>query len=52
MRLAVGPGKILDIALDCGFGDVSNFNRAFRAKFGINPARFRNQAQAPGRSRS
>jgi AraC family transcriptional regulator len=52
MRLALGPGKILNIALDCGFGDVSNFNRAFRAEFGINPARFRNQAQARGRSRS
>lgn len=44
-RLVSEPGKVLDIALDCGFGDVSNFNRAFRAEFGINPARFRDQAQ-------
>jgi AraC-like DNA-binding protein len=44
-RLASEPGKILDIALDCGFGDVSNFNRAFRGEFGVNPARFRNQAR-------
>jgi AraC-like DNA-binding protein len=28
---------VLDIALDCGFGDVSNFNRAFRNEFGENP---------------
>lgn len=29
--------RILDIALDCGFADVSNFNRAFRAEFGVSP---------------
>jgi AraC family transcriptional regulator len=34
LRLAAAPDKVLDIALDCGFGDVSNFNRAFRAEFG------------------
>ena len=34
--------RILDIALDCGFGDVSNFNRAFRAEFGKNPRAYRN----------
>ena len=37
MRLIVEPGTVLDIALDCGFGDVSNFNRAFRAEFGVSP---------------
>jgi AraC family transcriptional regulator len=41
MRLVDEPGKVLDIALDCGFGDVSNFNRAFRAEFGVNPSRYR-----------
>jgi AraC family transcriptional regulator len=41
MRLAAEPAKVLDIALDCGFGDVSNFNRAFRAEFGVNPGGFR-----------
>jgi AraC family transcriptional regulator len=40
-RLTADPSKILDVALDCGFGDVSNFNRAFRAEFGIAPRRFR-----------
>ena len=29
-RLAAEREKVLDIAYDCGFGDVSNFNRAFR----------------------
>lgn len=33
--------KILDIALACGFGDVSNFNRAFRAEFGVTPRTYR-----------
>jgi AraC-like DNA-binding protein len=38
VRLAADPGaKILDIALDCGFGDLSNFNRAFRAEIGLSP---------------
>lgn len=40
-RLAARHTRILDIALDCGFGDVSNFNRAFRAEFGIAPRTFR-----------
>ena len=37
VRLASKKEKILDVALDCGFGDVSNFNRAFRNEFGANP---------------
>jgi len=40
-RLASGKEKILDVALDCGFGDVSNFNRAFRAEFGVSPRTYR-----------
>jgi AraC family transcriptional regulator len=40
-RLATEQGRILDVALDCGFGDVSNFNRTFRAEFGVSPRRFR-----------
>ena len=41
IRLAGRPGKVVDVALDCGFGDVSNFNRAFRAEFGVSPTRYR-----------
>lgn len=33
--------SILDIALDCGFGDVSNFNRNFRREFGASPRSYR-----------
>jgi AraC family transcriptional regulator len=46
MGIAAEPAKILDIALDCGFGDVSNFVRAFRAEFGISPRTYRRQQQA------
>jgi AraC family transcriptional regulator len=45
VRVAEEPAKILDIALDCGFGDVSNFNRAFRAEFGLSPRAFRRRAR-------
>jgi AraC-like DNA-binding protein len=41
MRLVVDPDKVLDIAFDCGFGDVSNFNHAFRAEFGVAPRTYR-----------
>lgn len=44
MRLVSERAKILDVALDCGFGDVSNFNRAFRAEFGVSPREYRGQA--------
>jgi AraC-like DNA-binding protein len=46
VRLAAEPGKVLEIALDCGFGDVSNFNRTFRAEFGISPRIYRRQMGA------
>jgi AraC family transcriptional regulator len=40
-RLAAGTDNVLDVALDSGFGDVSNFNRAFRGEFGVSPRAFR-----------
>jgi AraC family transcriptional regulator len=47
-RLAVEREKVLDIAYDCGFGDVSNFNRAFRTEFGVSPLRWKAQQTAEG----
>jgi AraC family transcriptional regulator len=44
VRLLTERGTILEIALDCGFEDISTFNRAFRAEFGNAPRLFR---QAP-----
>jgi AraC family transcriptional regulator len=40
-QLADESSKVIDVALDCGFGDVSNFNRAFRAEFGVSPRLYR-----------
>jgi AraC family transcriptional regulator len=36
-RLLLYPSRVIDIALDSGFGDISNFNHAFRAEFNMNP---------------
>ena len=46
LRLVAEPAKVLEIALDCGFGDVSNFNRAFRAEFGVSPRVYRGRARS------
>jgi len=40
-RLALDDARVIDVALDCGFGDVSNFNRTFRAEFGVAPRQYR-----------
>lgn len=34
---AGSPGTISAIAFDCGFGDLSHFNKAFRHRFGATP---------------
>ena len=47
-RPAVEPGIVLDIALDTGFGDASNFNRAFRTEFGVSPRMYRRQPRPLG----
>jgi AraC family transcriptional regulator len=41
MRLASRADSVVDVALQCGFGDVSNFNRTFRAEFGLTPRTYR-----------
>jgi AraC family transcriptional regulator len=41
LALTSREDTILDIALQCGFGDVSNFNRTFRAEFGRSPRAYR-----------
>jgi AraC family transcriptional regulator len=42
-RLATGSDNVLDVALDCGFGDLSNFHRAFRTEFGVSPRAYRRE---------
>ena len=41
VRLVRERAKVMDIALDAGFGDISNFNRSFRAEFGAAPEAYR-----------
>lgn len=41
LRLVGDNAKILDIAYDTGFCDVSNFNHSFRNEFGVSPGAFR-----------
>lgn len=33
---------VLTIALDCGYGSIGPFNRAFKARFGLTPTQYRN----------
>ncbi|HLX25099.1 MAG TPA: helix-turn-helix transcriptional regulator [Usitatibacter sp.] len=35
---------VLTIALDCGYGSIGPFNRAFKARYGVTPSQFRNQS--------
>ena len=41
VSLQTSDERVIDIALDCGFRDVSNFNHAFRAEFGAAPLEWR-----------
>ena len=42
-RLSSTSENVLDTALACGFGDLSEFTRRFRARFGLTPAMYRQQ---------
>lgn len=54
-RLLIDPrrdgDKISAVAYDCGFGDVSYFNRVFRRKYGMAPSDIRAQARQAGGGR-
>ncbi|HUL56557.1 MAG TPA: helix-turn-helix transcriptional regulator [Usitatibacter sp.] len=43
---------VLTIALDCGYGSIGPFNRAFKARYGITPSQFRNQSDSKRESAS
>lgn len=38
--------KIADIAVACGFSDLSHFNRMFKARFGCTPSEARGRTPA------
>jgi AraC-like DNA-binding protein len=41
LRLRTTREPVLGVALDAGFGDLSNFNHTFRAAFGTTPTSYR-----------
>jgi AraC family transcriptional regulator len=41
-RLISEPSPVIAVALESGFGDLSNFTRAFRREFGVSPKTYRN----------
>jgi AraC-like DNA-binding protein len=38
--------NVSQVALDCGFEDLSHFSRAFKEKFGISPANYRKEVSS------
>ena len=40
-RLVVSDDKITEIAVDCGFDNISYFNRVFRREMGMSPSAYR-----------
>jgi AraC-like DNA-binding protein len=38
--------NVSQVALDCGFEDLSHFSRAFKEKFGISPAHYRKEVSS------
>ena len=38
--LEAGNRKIIDVAMECGFGSLSQFNRAFLRTTGVSPSRW------------
>jgi AraC-like DNA-binding protein len=46
LRHSDSPGRITDVALECGFSDLSYFSRAFRRRFGVAARAFRSRPGA------
>lgn len=43
--LSLTPDRITDIALECGFENLSYFSRAFLSKFGVTPSQYRKNTE-------
>ena len=41
VRLETESARVIDVAFGSGFGDISNFNKSFRAEFGVTPTDYR-----------
>jgi len=46
-RLVVTHDSVTDVALDCGFDDLSNFIRSFKSEFGASPRTYRETLAHP-----
>lgn len=46
-----GDDKIIDIALECGFNNISYFNRSFQKKYGAPPTLYRKKNAPPKKER-
>lgn len=46
LRLRAGDEQIASIAFDCGFNDLSTFNRRFRRMTGVTPGDYRSRRRA------
>jgi AraC family transcriptional regulator len=51
LQVAEDTAKIVDIALACGFNDLSNFNHAFRQEFDVSPRAWRSRSRGAPRAR-
>jgi AraC-like DNA-binding protein len=49
--LVADDAKVIEVALESGFGDISNFNRSFRAEFGVAPQTYRQRIWSETRLR-
>lgn len=45
LRLQQSDEPVLSVALDCGFNDISEFNRRFKRMIGMSPTQFRARAR-------
>jgi AraC-like DNA-binding protein len=52
LLLEQGERTVSDIALDCGFENLANFNRRFLSAKGLSPSAFRRQSRATAHNRS
>jgi len=46
-RLVITRDSVTDVALDCGFDDLSNFIRSFKSEFGLSPRSYRRTMASP-----